>query len=184
MRAKKRLLCDVDGVLADFVSAAEHAVYRVLGLHLPEGARDEWDIFRSLASKDRARVYDALHEPGFCLGLTPLPGAVDGIREARRVADVYFVTSPMRGMTWTRERELWLERHFDARTAHVVHTSAKHLCVGDVFVDDKPDTVVAWREHHPRAVGFVWDGRHNRTAPGPRTSSWSDVVDALRGSIT
>jgi 5'(3')-deoxyribonucleotidase len=185
LKTRKRLLCDVDGVLADFASAATAVAVRVLGMPFPANAQDEWDMFRHLQPEDRARVYEALHEPGFCRGLLPLPGAVEGMREFRGVADVYFVTSPMQGMTWTRERELWLAEHFGASTREIIHTSAKHVCVGDALLDDKVQNVVSWQRYHPEGVGIVWDAQYNRRAAVlHRARSWSDVTSILGGEPT
>jgi 5'(3')-deoxyribonucleotidase len=174
-------LLDCDGVLADFVGG----FLKLLG-----ATTDRWftpeqvthfDIGASLglSPAESAAAKRAISStPGFCSALAVLPGAVDGVRALREIADVYIVTSPWNSCpTWTHEREAWLKRHLGIPHSHVVHTSAKHLVRGDVFVDDKTEAVIAWQVVHPRGIGVQWHTPHNRLDEwsGPSTKSWAHV---------
>jgi 5'(3')-deoxyribonucleotidase len=175
------VLLDCDGVLADFVGGllpmlsaiAQRDVLREHVTHFDIGASlgftaQQASSFKRMISGSR----------GWCEALPVLAGAVDGVRELREIADVYIVTSPWNSCpTWTHEREVWLRRHFDIPHANVLHVSAKHLVRGDVFVDDKTSTVIAWHKAHPEATALRWSTPHNRLDEyaGSSTNDWSVV---------
>ena len=182
---RPRFLCDVDGVLADFTSAALAIVEGLTGEKPPHDARQEWDLFRSYPRGIREAAYERMRQPEFCRNLEPYDGALEGLDRVSKVADVYFVTSPLGGPHWTHEREEWLMRHLGYSARYVVHTSAKHLCIGDVFLDDKPDNVVTWAAHHPGKAALLWPAPHNAQTrdvaiPGVRrVRQWRDVYNEV-----
>jgi 5'(3')-deoxyribonucleotidase len=161
MGRRQRVLLDVDGVLADFVTSAAKVVEAVTGAPLPADALEEWDIFRSYDEETRKKIYSACKVEGWCLGLEPYAGAVDFVRHLDEIADVYFVTSPMNGPHWAFEREQWLKKHFGTHHHKVVSTNAKYLCVGDVFVDDQFSHVEKWAKSHRHGVGVLWTQPYN-----------------------
>lgn len=182
---RPRVLLDCDGVLADFIGGALRIVNTMLGTGYVPTDVTEFDFTKSLglparAAADVKRMIGATH--GFAASLAVLPGAVDGVRRLREVADVYVVTSPWNSNpTWMSEREAWLDRHFAIPHRQVIHTAAKHICVGDVLVDDKTETVDRWREWHPGGVAVQWSTLHNRRDPwdGQSTNDWSVLIDEL-----
>lgn len=175
---RPRVLVDVDGVLADFVSGYLGIVEAVTGRDFKPENVTQFDIGASLGltPEESALCGRALSKaPGFCEALEVYPGAQDGIAALQKIADVYIVTSPWNSCpTWTYERERWLKRHFDIPSSRVIHTSAKHVCRGDFLVDDKVSAVRSWHQEHPRGVGVVWDTPHNQLESFPaRTRNWS-----------
>ena len=189
---KPVLLLDVDGVIVDFVGAYLRAVNRRTdGAWVPDDVT-EWDIRRGIqvGSGIHEFAWNALCEDHDLL--QPYPGAIESVRGLMSVAEVYFVTtSAYKCRTWARDRETWLENHFNDDSLHrrVVHTSAKHLVRGDVFVDDKPENVTAWIAANPSGTALLWDRPWNRTATLPafaglrRVSLWDDVVAAVQSVI-
>lgn len=178
---KKRVLFDVDGFLLDFTTPALVVVEEVTGLPAPANAAEEWDLFRDYPEEVQAQFYNEFNKEGWCLGLKPYPGAVDGVHAVRSFADVFFVTSPMHGPHWAFERTRSLQYHFDATSKEVVHTSSKFLCVGDLFVDDKYDHVVEWSSYHPNGVALLWDQPYNRKYNYPlRVTSWMEILGAIK----
>jgi 5'(3')-deoxyribonucleotidase len=183
---KSRVLLDCDGVLSDFVGGFLSVVNRICSSAFTPEHITEFDICKSLGvtPEQAAEAFRAVSETrGFALGLQPLPGAIEGVRQLREIADVYIVTSPWNSNpTWTHEREAWLKEHFDIPHSHVIHTSAKHLVVGDVLVDDKTSTLVAWEAAHPRGVAIQWLTPHNRRDEwsGWTTRSWDCVARRVK----
>ena len=186
---KRRFLVDVDGVLADFVSAYLDIVRAVTGRsHSPEHVT-EFDIGKSLAlSRDESSLVKRTlgNSQGIARELGVYPGAREGLAALREVADVYIVTSPWNSNpTWTHDREAWLEKHFRIKHDRVIHTSAKYVCCGDVLVDDKVSAVEQWQAAHSNGIGVVWDTLHNQRDSFPglrmRTSSWSLLLALATG---
>ena len=154
-----RILLDCDGVLADFGKGFS-ALAREHGIDYTQ--QKGWDVFKGMKRADRKRMERAVMQPGFCRSLPVIPGArdmVDGLRSDGH--DVFCVTAFwFDHPTWTAERTTWLEAHMGIDRRHVVHTHAKALVAGDVFVDDKRAHVKAWSDAHPegRAVLATWRG--------------------------
>jgi 5'(3')-deoxyribonucleotidase len=183
---KPRLLLDVDTVLANFLKRAIDELNAITGKSYTTADMTEWDIFECFDVSDEVErlVYDRLNQPGVCESLEVLPGAQEGVAMLENVAQIYIVTSPMRGKTWTREREEWLWKHFKIPTKRVIHTSAKYAVSGDYLVDDRPSNVIRWLESHPDAVGVLWKCDPNRhVVELPRnvvhTCDWKQVVDMI-----
>jgi 5'(3')-deoxyribonucleotidase len=178
---RPRILLDVDGVLADFVSSYLELVYQETGNRHTHEQVTQFDMKRALGLTDidAAHVAAQIQREGFCSAIEPLPGAVDAVRRLQAISDVYIITSPWNSCpTWTHEREKWLANHFAIPHAHVLHGSAKHLVVGDVLVDDRWDTCVKWRDEHPSKTVVMWESPWNRTCEwsGWLTNDWDQLI--------
>lgn len=179
---KPRVLLDCDGILSAFIPGALRIVNAMLGTSHVSADVTEFDFCAALGlAPDIAasvkRAIGATH--GFCAALEVLPGAIDGVRLLREVADVYVVTSPWNSNpTWMSEREAWLARHFGIAHAKVIHTSAKYVCAGDFLVDDKTSTLVSWRKAHPTGIAVRWATDHNWRDDwnGESTCSWRELI--------
>lgn len=158
-----RVLLDVDGVLADFLTPAIQILNTHSGhLYTPDHLQD-WDVFSLYPRACEKPFYAACSEPGFCRGLSVIEGSAWFVEELFRLSDVFVVTSPMNlSPTWAWEREQWLMEHFGIPSHKVIHTSAKHVCLGDVLIDDRPANVDRWQRAHPTGVGLLWDAPYNR----------------------
>jgi len=189
-------LCDVDGVLADFLGG-------ICGVLKERGYPDirrervvRWDIASCLDVPSKV-IYDIAGCEGFCECLEVLPGAVALVDTLRHHGDVYFVTSPVwSARTWMFERTRWLREYFDVKPSEVVHTSAKHLVRGDVLIDDKPETINQWLLAQPGtdpypARGVVWDQPYNRNPPWAegvrgrvhRVRNWDQTEEVIQSMI-
>lgn len=189
----KRVLLDVDGVLADFIGSVLATLKVITGEVRHPYEVDRFDFCEALSLPPvTARVVkDRIsNERGWWSSLSVFPGAVEGVAALRSVADVYIVTSPWNSChTWLHEREAWLKRWFDIPHSRVIATSAKHCVAGDVFVDDKTETLVKWDDEQGsmwqmpdgsqgRTRAVQWETPHNRRDEwhGDSTRSWSQLV--------
>lgn len=176
---KPRVLLDVDGVLADFHTPCIEIINRLMGTSHKVEDFDNWDIFDALkVPKDvRSKVYDEMHQPGWCTNIKVYPDAIVGVNKLREVAHVYVVTSPMKGDTWTSERDRWLARHFGFTTKRIIHGSAKYICAGDFLVDDKIENLEKWKRAHPHGHPIRWVMPHlaGHEWYGDQTNDW-DVL--------
>lgn len=157
---KPIVLLDCDGVLADYVGGALKLVHRVTDARFTREDVDVYDFAPKLLPDDahRAEFAHLISQPGFCASLEPCTGAVDGVRELSEVGDVYVVTaSSGPNPTWAYERDRWLLVHFGIGHHRVIHTHAKHRVHGDMFVDDRPEYIEAWRF----GQRLLWAAPHN-----------------------
>jgi 5'(3')-deoxyribonucleotidase len=181
---KPRVLVDVDGVLADFLTPALKIIERLTGrAYRPEEIL-RWDLFETIGKEWEQPFLALCNEPGFAASCPVLPGAQEGLRALQEVATVYIVTSPLNhNPTWTHERELWLHDHFGIHHKQIVHTSAKYLCLGDVIIDDRPKNITDWEAEHPDGLGLLWDAPWNRLDDVRfRARSWEEVVTRIAGT--
>ncbi len=180
MTTKPVVLLDVDGVLADIITASLPIVQRLTGRQHVHDDVIDWSIADSLGlTADQAETfYVTWRCRGFCRSIPPYAGAVAAIERLRSVAVVHPVTSPFNSDYWVGEREAWLQDHFGFDRKDIVHTEAKHLISGDVFIDDKPSHVVRWQKANAADVGVLWHQPYNQSDPwgGARARSWNDVI--------
>jgi 5'(3')-deoxyribonucleotidase len=179
-----RALVDCDGVLSDFVSLALDYINKEQNTSYTPADLERlgWDFFHSITTPEIERKFwNAVHDtPGMVLSMNVYAGAIEGIRALREVADVVVVTAPHHSRHWAYERSLWLMQHFDIDPKHVIHTHQKQFCRGDVLVDDRPQHISDWTEHHPGGHGILWAQPYNVDAGYfYRTSSWEDVCQIV-----
>jgi 5'(3')-deoxyribonucleotidase len=173
---------DVDGVLADFLTPALDIIERITGRKYISEEIVTWDIFEIVGKEWEQPFFEACSQPGFAASLAVYSGAQEGVRRLHEIAEVYIVTSPLNhNPTWTYERELWLKEHFGIPHGRIVHTSAKHLCVGDALIDDRPYNIQKWGYGHPAGTGILWDAPWNRRdrVPEVRTHDWQEVLSLV-----
>lgn len=155
---RPRVLLDADGVLINFHRSCLDLINKIGGTSHDLDGLCEWDLFKSLNVPEDvvAEVYRVMKEPGWCRELPIYPEAVDGVNALREIADVYVVTSPMNGPTWTHERDRSLMSHFNFTTKQIIHASAKYVCAGDVLVDDRISNLLKWKAAHPGGMAVFW----------------------------
>ncbi len=181
-----RILLDCDGVLADFVGPFLDLVNEEFSTSTRREDVTRYDIAKALGWDD---AFSASVSELVCrtLGMVERLPVIDGAREAVRAltgwGEIYVVTSPWPGHpTWAYERARWLWRHFGFASKHIVSTSAKHIIDGDVLVDDKTETLRAWRDAHPNGTAFQFRTLHNANDEwdGMWSDSWRDLADCIR----
>lgn len=187
------LLCDVDGVLADFTGGVLEVLRERCARVCTREQVTQWSIRRSLDLSDTEWriVTRAIAEPKFARRLQATPAVSDlcDLMAFRPEIDIQFVTSPWRGSpTWCHDRTEWLEHHFGQRQGRrVTFTAEKHQVAGDFFVDDNADAVAGWvraqveRRAREPWQAFVWDAPYNRVEGtlGERVSSFADVLRVM-----
>ena len=180
------VLTDVDGVIANFQLRFVEIAAQITGRAFsPEAAMSEWDVEKALGLNDEEKdaVYEVVNAPGYVMELPEMYGAVAGIKELAKYADVFFVTSHnVKSPTWVFEREAWLKEKFGEELGgQVAHTKHKYMVYGDVFIDDKPDHVRDYMEKgkNPNARALLWSWPFNESSPYPKVSSWQEVMDIV-----
>lgn len=183
---KPRVLLDCDGVLAAFVDGWLKLINSQWGTSYTASEVTDWDVCASLGIvKERRSTAKKLiaTSPGFANKLDVLPGAREAVEQLREIAEIYVVTSPWESHpTWTFDRNAWLDRHFGIGTSHIIHTSAKHVCAGDLFIDDKTAACSQWRTEHPNGIAVLWSTPHNARDlwDGACTSNWDHLINMVR----
>lgn len=114
MKTKKRLYCDMDGVLCDI--AAQHVAYK--------------------------KVFPTQPYPqsqyGFFADMEPIPDGVETLKRLMKYFDVWICTAPSwKNPMCLAEKNVWIRRHFGIDFCEkIVITSDKSICIGDYLIDD------------------------------------------------
>lgn len=181
---KPVVLCDVDGVIADFKGHFVDTINEHYCSGHKPSAITTWDIFESFPNVPelaRLRVYDELKRPGWCERIPHYDGAVDGVRLLQKLAQVVFVTSPYPAHpTWAYERDVWLRKRFGLRI-EIIHTDHKHHVAGDVFIDDKPSHVRSWKARYPAGHAMLWKSGLPSEGLDPHiVETWNEVHNIVQ----
>lgn len=144
--AKLRILCDVDGVLADFVGLVLDYVQKNTGLSYLPAAVDQWDCFACLGLSEHWPYFRTqCDELRLCRTMRPLPGASEFYAELRRIAsDVRVCTTPMTA-AWLSQRAEWLIE-FGVPLKEQIQWCDKHELwpAYDVLIDDRAENCEAF----------------------------------------
>jgi 5'(3')-deoxyribonucleotidase len=189
--SKPIILCDVDGVLADFrqlyVDCANE-LFRNRSHSFHREDIDQWDCRKALGLTDEEddRVWEMMRSPGRVLNMQRLPGATEALRALGELGNVYFVTSPDWHGSWMVDRVKWLQMNFAFLTggderklaSRVIFAKAetKRLIRGDLFIDDKKETVEQWKKNQaspygPTGLGVLFDNFAEQGGLG-----WADII--------
>lgn len=151
-----KILCDVDGVLADFNSGFARLLKRINpGVILDTTVSTfpdcwEWPQRYGYSKEDESRAWaEVKHSGVFWKLLFPFPNGyadVEHLNILQKTHDIYFVTSRP-GPTAKRETEEWLQgRGFNNPTVIICdsHSKADFVqAVGvDIVVEDRPETLL------------------------------------------
>ena len=181
----KTILCDRDGVLADWDAAWDAALLKMgtRARGIPFSAhRREFNLYTSLSAEQRRVVDEITQSPGFYRNLDLIAGAKEALREMLKMGyDVRIVTSPWNSNpTCASDKMAWVMEHLGKEWGQrLIITNDKTLVFGDWLIDDKPKVrgsrIPSW-EH-------IWfDQPINAGLTGQRRilnwSTWKEVIAA------
>lgn len=179
--AKKILLCDCDGVCADFTS------YLLSTINSSVAYDDitQWDLFELLPSHEKRSAYSVLKDPKWWERQPTIYQAQRSIEELRRNDwDVVFVTSPWAECKeWGYTRTKWLERNFAANSRDVIVAARKDLLFADAFVDDRASHIREAAAHGHIKNVWLFGAPYNRSdvdLADRRVRDWSELLRRLR----
>lgn len=178
--SRKRVLLDVDGVLADFTVPFLAEVNKFADKTYFISDLKSCDFHDSFPEKIVDAALREISKPDWCYSLKPFPEALDGVKELKKVSDIFIVTSPLLSKTWAYERSQWLIDYFDIPHTNHVITKAKYLVAGDFLVDDTPRHVVSWAEANLNGTGLLkhqsYNVNYSLSSNRKRVYSWEEIL--------
>lgn len=173
--AKKIVLIDQDNTIADFEQGFlnawrnEYSEREFIELQNRKNPK----IYQDYPEKYGANIKAIHTAPKFLLGLEPIRGSVEALKEMMKEGlEVRICTSPFIDYeNCVLEKYLWIEKYLGREfTKNIILTRDKTLIKGDILIDDSPEikglATPEW-EH------IVFDKPYNKQAPGRRLSDWS-----------
>ena len=173
-----KILLDLDGVLADFVSAT-------LVRHRRGESHDQilkWDYFTDWGMTD-AEFWAPLRGGGFWTGIKPYPWAREFYRKLATLGEVTIATAPNLDPECIPAKIKWVEQHLGVDQDHVMCGRRKHLMAspGTLLIDDGPHNIA--RHITELAANLEGDhelaGRHAILFPQPWNGGTGDWIDVL-----
>ncbi len=154
------ILLDMDGVIADFVTAAAVALNMPCDPTKVQG----WDLPKHFGIDAAAfwAAQDAI--PDFWLQIKPYPNIGLFIDTLRTYGEVYFLTAPSLHRNCASHKIAWLRQHVgDWTTGRFLIGKPKHLLAkpyGTVLIDDSDANCDAWGQAGGQYVTFPrsWNG--------------------------
>lgn len=151
---KKIILCDIDGVLADFVGGLSdlhsffdkkdiyhYDIHVSLKQHPKYTGKEFWSLTKS-----------SVITSNFCLNLKAYDGSEQFIKSLKELCiernyDLFFVTKPFGVPGWVDQRNQWMEEKFEISEKQIIHAHTKDFIDGDFFIEDSLSNVEAWMKH-------------------------------------
>jgi hypothetical protein len=199
---RKKLLCDVDGVVADLMGGMSSWL-ELCGFP-PVDPRDItlFDIRKAARQPELIRLDDELRsdefgwpEPDGDGGINgafmtfmrgeaydyvkPIAGAIEGIAELQEHYDVRFCTALMEAAPeHVPSKMAWMKRHFPTVPYFTAPSKLKMEIKGDLGIDDRYDTCMRWEEVGTKS--FLFGQAWNEAPDGHPRYDWSTIVRAIR----
>lgn len=159
---------DIDGVLADFVTALNDLAFRVTGKHL-QNPPLTWNYQREpggLTPEEESKLWGMVQSSGFWQRIRPLASMVEfgRLRKLEFYHPLYFITT--RGGDYAKwETEEWL-RGQDFHNPTVLISPNKGPVARGLglthFLDDKPENCLdVWKES-PETKVYLLDATYNQ----------------------
>lgn len=184
---RPRVLVDVDDVVANFLQLFASALNATGVRKIPNGwQRTKWDLAEefNLTKDEEKMVYDLLTLPGVAMHMHPMPGAIEGVKKVMEVADVYFVSAPLKeSPTWVYDRQGWLIKHFgEEQGKKFAPVHDKFIIYGDYLVDDKPANCEEWQAAWPGSRALFWatTSTQDPTSKIHHVYDWDQVLTWLQ----
>lgn len=169
----KRILIDMDGVLAD--------VYACF-FNLHEKERGQKLSIDDVAGKLEAEAFPDQRKwvtaPGFFRSVPVMKGSIDGMLNLSREYEVIVVSLATEFPRSLTDKQLWIHEHFPfIGWKQIVFCGNKNIIEADIMIDDHPknldhfkgETIMFSQPHNL----FLNPTRHHRVA------SWEDIEKLL-----
>ena len=171
---KKVILLDIDDTINQFNTAFWALHEEVYDEKIDPETVNTWDLANF--SSQGNHVYGLFKHPGLFRYIEPKNGAVEFVEQLNEKYDVYFVTDSPPGTSHcdgdvpyanqADDKRKWVREHFPfIDKSKIIICANKWMILGDVLIDDKPDTFYAFQKRKRNII--LMDAPHNRSIETP-----------------
>lgn len=154
MSKKKRVLVDMDGILANLAK-------QWLATYNEENddnvrVRDitTWEMHHHV--KIGKGIYKIPGRKGYFDKTPPMPGAIAGFKALKKHGHEVIVCSSPYNPDSCRAKQEWCARYLGTRWSDVTLTHKKHWMNADVIIDDKPTTIAEFKAMDRETVTIAY----------------------------
>lgn len=201
-KRKLRILCDMDGILADCAGGFFEWVKILHGVEGNPYGLDDFDFAKHPPFVDAelspTQLYSIFDTPNFFAGLRPIHGALYSLAvlaaDKHEIQIVTAVPKTAASEQVKEEKARWLSKHLPYHPFPVQYVSAdlKANIEGDVLIEDRPSTLQAYAKAHPKALtcGILYpynrklqcvDGIKLANNCFDTTKAWDEIVCWIDG---
>jgi 5'(3')-deoxyribonucleotidase len=169
----KRILVDMDGVLADVYSRFYKIHEQETGIKL--SLADVKGKLEAEAFPDQRKWVSA---PGFFRTVPIMKGSVEGLKLLNEKYDIIVVSMATEFPQSLTDKQVWLHEHFPFITwKQVVFCGNKNIINADIMIDDHPKNL-----DHFKGETIIFSQPHNILINNPRhrrVESWYEIKKLL-----
>lgn len=169
----KRILVDMDGVLAD-------VYHRFIELHEEEFGRrlTVKDIIGLKETEAFPNLLKWVNSPGFFRSIPVMAGSQQGLKKLNEYYDIIVISMATEFPVSLTDKQLWLNEHFPFITwKQIVFCGSKSLIQADIMIDDhlknldnfKGETIMYTQPHNMN----ITNQSHRRV------HSWTEIENLL-----
>lgn len=148
---KLTILCDMDSIIVNLTQKWLDLYNKDHNDSLTVDDMVHWDMAHNV--KIGRKIYDYLYSHEFFKHVDPIPGALEALKEIHgKGHNLVVLSAPSWPGTSASDKISWIKHHlpwFNKRDIILGHN--KHLVKGDVFIDDSPSNITAYRAHWPQS---------------------------------
>ena len=169
----KRLLIDMDGVLADSYRQLQKYEYEEFGIALSEA-----DLIGKLEGVAFRNHDKYVNSPGFFENIIPIEGGIEVLEKLNREYEVLIVSSATEYPVSLTEKMNWIKRHCPFISwKQVVLCGDKSVIKGDIMIDDHFKNL-----DYFEGETYLFSSPHNMgrdSGKHRRVANWKEVEELL-----
>ena len=177
---KKRLLIDMDHVMADITSQYIKWYQDATGIKIERDSllgKPE-----DLAFPEPQLIRQFVYKPGFFRTAPVMPGSQDVVSKLNELYDLYVVSAAMEFPQSLTEKFQWLGEHFPfVSWRQIIFCGSKKAIWGDYMIDDHLKNL-----DHFKGEKLLFSATHNINTHAngyKRVNNWAEVRDLLIGNL-
>ncbi len=178
---KKRILVDMDHVMADITSQYIKWYKDLTGTEMDRNAllgRPEDQAF-----PQPELIREFLYTPGFFRTAKVMPGSPDVMKELNEAFDLFVVSAAMEFPQSLTEKYEWLQEYFPfIHWKQIIFCGSKKPVSGDYMIDDHLKNL-----NHFNGEKLLFTATHNIYIQNPeftRVNNWEEIRDLLLSDRT
>lgn len=165
---------DIDGVIANFVSAALSAL-NITTYTIPpnEPNMEKWSGV-NITTKEFWKAIDKTNED-FWFNIPKYDYSDELVKLCHSYGEVFFLTSPSRNPACLSGKMMWIKRYFPRMARNIVLTPAKYLCAAPnrVLIDDT----------ETKCDKFIQYGGSTILFPQPYNRAWNNFNNTGKSKV-
>lgn len=188
---KLTILCDMDGIITDLLTKWLNRYNDDHDDDLTIADIKTWNVSDAVKPEVGDEIYKYIEEPDFFEDLAPIPGAIKALSLFNAEGhDVRIATAHADNPNCAAAKIRWVQEHLGFSRKQVILIHPKHMLKGDVFIDDTPKKLKAYKDAWPDAktvtIAYPYNGESKKyvdlyaEAWNKPRHAWKDITQYIQ----